>query len=186
MTTNENPNPFSWPQTIFALTPGWAALFAPVDVLDRSGLARSIVDFWVELIPRMTHGVSESAWPQVHLLSNALLLWCLPVTALWFHVRFWRQRRLWLQKLVQVRFEPTTISVLAAPIIVFAVIALFYFGGLISPGDPSFAEGFRTRSRVGLALLNGLGVSWSVALFAGWIPISVWAHVELKELRRSQ
>lgn len=179
-------NPFSWPQTLFALVPAFAALFAPVDVLDHSALAQAIVDPWVRFVPRMIHGVSESSWPQVHLLSNALVLWCLPVTAIWFHARFWRQRHLWLQRLIRVRFEPTTTSVLAAPILVFVVVALFFFGGLISPGDPSFAEGFRTRSRVGLALLNGLGVCWSVALFAGWIPISVWAHVELKKLRRSQ
>jgi hypothetical protein len=186
VTAKLNPNPFSWPQTLFALLPAFAALFAPVDVLDRSALARTIVDPWVGLIPRMTHGVSESAWPQVHLLSNALVLWCLPATALWFHLRFWRQRRLWLQKLIDVRFEPTTISVLAAPIVTFVVCALFVFSGLILPGDPSFAEGFSTRSRVGLALLNGLGVCWSVALLAGWIPTSVWAHSELKQLWRSK
>lgn len=179
-------NPFSWPQTLFAFVPALAALFAPVDVLDRSALARAIVDPWIELIPRMTRGVSESAWPQVHLLSNALVLTCLPVSAVWFHVRFWQQRRLWLQKLIDIRFEPTTISVLAAPIMVCIVVVLLLLSVFTLPGDPSFAEGLTTRSRIGLALVNGLGAVWSTALFAGWIPTSVWAHSELKKLWRSK
>jgi len=173
---------FSPLQVLVGWVPGLAALFAPVDVIDRSTLAKAAVAPWVQLMPGMWHGVSESAWPQVHLLSNALVLWCLPLVSVWYMVRFWRQRQSFLQLLVLTRFEPSRASMFIGPLTFVGGVAVMIAGGILTPGSPSFAEGLTTHSRIGLALMNTAG-TLGLGLFAGWSPFIVWANLELTRAR---
>lgn len=173
---------FSPLQVLVGLVPALAALFAPVDVIDRSALAKGAVAPWVQLMPGMWHGVSESAWPQVHLLSNALVLWCLPIVSVWYMVRFWRQREALLQLLILTRFEPSKASMFIGPLIFVGGAAAMIAAEFLTPGSPSFAEGLTTHSRIGLAMMSTAG-TLGLGLFAGWSPFIVWANLELKKSR---
>jgi hypothetical protein len=153
-------------------------LFAPTDVLTQSPLAKAFAqgtrNFLVGISPLIdiARHANSTRYPELALLTNALIwvlfYWTALITCIlsFVNYEFSRARR---------EATVTTPTIKRASGI--AVFSLIFF--VISPaaftslaGDPSFAKGITTQSRIGYALLAALCTA-SLGFGCGAVPIYI-------------
>lgn len=158
------------------------ALCAPLDVLDRSALAKALTTWMVSKWPIFSVHANSTQHQQVALLVNCFTAILIPPLSLvWFLQATYNFQTLLLRSRLQMMTlgNRLFLIVFAAPL---TLLALYWAIGL--PGDPSWANGFTTRRRIGMAVLNGIGV-WMCSLAVGSWPFQVWMFFDVL-LRKNQ
>lgn len=153
------------------------ALFAPNNVLEQWPVAKAFTNWMQAKLPFINRHADSTTYPQVALLVNCLTVALIPLLSLvWLVASFANYPKLlarnratkalgWQKHLFVIFF--------ATPFI----LAMLYVMVGIS-GDPSWAKGFTTHHRGGLAFLNG-GMLWGMSMvFGGW-PLMVRLFIDL-------
>lgn len=175
-------HPISWGRGLVGVVPALIALFAPLGVLSSYPALRLLTEPWLSLLPWMRHGVSASMFPEVALLSNALMLTATVVLSLWNHVVYWRERDKWLLLMFHIDYQPTrkkywSFLALAAAFVFFTVLQVSI------SGDPSWASGFSTHHRFGLTVRNLMPLG--AAVIIGFVPTNIYLFRALEAFNRS-
>lgn len=153
------------------------ALFAPDNVLDVWPYARSFTNTIGSRLSWIGNHAQSTNYPQV-----ALLIACLTVCLLaWTTCVFFVQSIVNYQKLLLRQRMHRTLTwglvfgatFVGIPIFVFGVATAFAL-----PGDPSWAQGFTTGSRIGLLIVS-FGLSYAGGLVLGGIPLMFRALIDL-------
>ena len=150
-------------------------LLSPLDVLDRWPAAQAfyhriltwVSGYWPSGGP-FGH-VRGSAFPQVARLATAwaVAAW-IPMTAFTLLLSGFLQKVLRQDALSQ---EPATKKLkLMASMLIF--VPLCIYGFFFLPGDPSFAKGLTTQSRMGYAFMGSLAIMFSSFCLA-YLPLLV-------------
>lgn len=163
---------FSWrgalaPHVIAAtLAPLFLAVALPGDVLERLPVLAALLDSLTEVFPSLLRTAEATVFPQVALVVLLSVIVGYAIVA--FHF-VWASLHV-NRKVISARFRasgstsPIKLTSVAIVGLVMSVGGLWAFVAL--PGDPSFAEGLTTRSRVGLGLLSSVLV-WILGLLFG-------------------
>ncbi len=143
------------------------ALFAPLTVLDDWPLARHFCEWVQSLMPfiDMQAHARSTVFSQVAWFTHSLTVIVVPLMALvWFWNSMVNYPRLLRRRQVLGRMSLKMhlgLALIAPPL---------FLGGLYAfialPGDPSFARGFTTHSRFGLAFLT-LCIAYNTAMILG-------------------
>lgn len=161
---------------------GFAAivLFAPLNVLDQLpwlvalGERTSRSTAWVAPSFDLLRHARSTSFPQVAVVASvyAAAWWVAAVICLLFLMGLGHQqaRRSLVSSNSAIRL--LVLSVLALPV---AWLCFFGFFGL--PGDPSFARGLTSSSRVGYTVMGTFAISLSSLLISTW-PIFVLATID--------
>lgn len=129
-------------------------LFAPDNILDLLPAARRFVHWVQSLVPflNMRAHADSTTYPQVALLTHSMTVVLVPLLSL---VWLWQSivnypillaRRIGLGRLT---LKQHFMQLLSVPLLLGGIYVL-----IAIPGDPSFALGFTTHSRVGLAFIS--------------------------------
>lgn len=152
------------------------AIFAPSDILRISPVLAAFCNWMVQLFPFLDLHASSSDFPEVTLFVKCLsfamqpLMW---LTGFWYP---WLQRRLIVirVKLGLVKQVPLWMPAF----LVFVAVPLIASDYLIA-GDPSFAKGLTTASRLGLGLGEASGL-WVHGLASGGMFIYFYVRIHIK------
>ncbi len=174
---------FSWLGSLSPLLLGpvlvlvGVALFAPDNVLDQWPLARAFTNWMQTKLPFINRHADSTSYPQLALLVNCMTVALIPVLSLvWLVQSFVNYPKLLARNRAMRRLDAKThlfIIFFGVPIFLAAI----YFMVAL-PGDPSWAKGFTTHRRWGLALLSALG-SYLSSMAAGGFFLSVRLFVDL-------
>ncbi|MBA4329293.1 MAG: hypothetical protein C0428_13775 [Polaromonas sp.] len=153
------------------------ALFASDGVLDQWPLARTFTN-WMQLkLPFINRHASSTSYPQVALLVNCLTVALIPVLSLvWLTQSFVNYPRLLARNRAIKQLglmKHLLIIFIAVP---FFAAALYFMVAL--PGDPSWAKGFTTESRGGLAFLCSI-MLYICSMAVGAWPLMVRLFIDL-------
>lgn len=159
---------------------GALSLFAPNDILDRwysvaalTAATQSAAAYAIPWVDLLRHARSTS-FPQVAIVTTALAVVWWPAMTMGFLVLMVLGQR---QGRRALRSSNTAshllfLSLVSLPIGLFC---FFVFFGI--PGDPSFAAGLTSESRLGYALMGIIEVIFSSLLIASW-PVFVLAFFD--------
>jgi hypothetical protein len=163
--------PFTWMGAYSPLLMGplllltCVAMFAPDNVLDTWPVAKAFTNLLGKHISWIGNHAVSTNYPQV-----ALLIACMTVCLLiWTTLVFFMQSVVNYPKLLDRQRQYRTVTWGKGLLIAFLGIPLFIFATIFAfalPGDPSWAKGFTTTSRVGLIFL-ALGAIYSGGLVIG-------------------
>ncbi len=153
------------------------ALFAPNNVLDQWPLAKVFTSWMLKNLPFMNRHADSTNYPQVALLVNCLTVFLiLPLGIVWLTqgtVNYPRNlARNRATKVLTVQ-KHLFIIFIATP---FICAMLYVMVGMA--GDPSWAKGFTTHQRSGLAALSGLTI-WLYSMVIGGWPLLVRLFIDL-------
>lgn len=174
---------FSWLGSLSPLLLGpvsllvMVALFAPDTVLDQWPLAKAFTN-WMQLkLPFINRHADSTSYPQVALLVNCLTVALIPMLSLvWLTASFVNYPKLLARNRATKQLKVTThlfIVFIGTPFILLMLYVMVGIGG-----DPSWAKGFTTHRRSGLAFLNGF-MLWGMSMvFGGW-PLMVRLFIDL-------
>jgi len=151
------------------------ALFAPIDVLDRFSYAKELTNWMTAKWPLLAVHANSTKHQQVALLVNCLTVAAVPVMAVVWFIQMTHNFPLLIKRS---RLQSISIGqrlfviFLGAPFFLFIIFTLV---GL--PGDPSWAKGFTTDRRIGMAVLNGIAI-WLGSLSIGSWPFQIWMFID--------
>jgi hypothetical protein len=153
------------------------ALFAPDNVLDQSSLAKAFTH-WMQLkLPFINRHADSTNYPQAALLANCLTVALIPVLSLvWLVASFVNYPKLLARNRVTKQLDVKThlfIIIFGIPIF----LAATYFMVAL-PGDPSWAKGFTTHRRGGLAFFSAVGL-YITSAAVGAFPVSIRLFIDL-------
>lgn len=164
------------------------ALLAPTDVLSRSpalaALCQKVDAMLRHLLPQVDffRHARSTQFPEVATLATANAACWWPLTALvLLMLSISNHRLVRMNNLRTLSVRTIAASCLVAPAL--AWLGLYAFFAL--PGDPGFAFGLTTRSRLGYALLGGFTTIFTAGLIASW-PVSMFTLINDIILRRRQ
>jgi hypothetical protein len=144
---------FKPPVLVLLPIPALVALFAPLDVLSRYRALRAFTEVVAGWLPILRSHAMATQFPEVALLTNCLV----PVVIVLMTMSAWVHMHKWRFYIVRERVLLGTVptpreyrnKVLAGLLFLVGLVGYYAF-----PGDPSFAKGLTTDSRVGFALLS--------------------------------
>lgn len=153
------------------------ALLAPDTVLDQWPLAKAFTN-WMQLkLPFINRHADSTNYPQVALLVNCLTVALIPALSLvWLVASFVNYPRLLARNRATKQLDVKTHL-----FIIFFVIPIFLtaiYSMVALPGDPTWAKGFTTNRRGGLAFLAAIGLYLTSAA-VGAFPVSIRLFVDL-------
>ena len=146
------------------------ALLAPDTVLDESPLAKFFTN-WMQLnLPFINRHADSTKYPQAALLVNCLMVALIPMLSLvWLIASFLNYPKLLERNRSGKRLDiKTHLFILFFGVPIFLV--LIYFMVAIQ-GDPSWAKGFTTTNRGGLALTSSAMLYLSSLVLGGWVAM---------------
>lgn len=153
------------------------SLASPIDVLDSWQWMRAYTGFLSRKIPWLGGHAQSTAYPQVALamacMAITLLFWIIVFTVLYCiknHPQLVQNQRAFRT----VTWGKVFLMALLAPPGVYGLM----FGAFAIPGDPSWAAGFTTSSRVGFILLC-ISLVYPAGMVIGAIPGSFRLLIEL-------
>jgi len=153
------------------------ALFAPANVLDQWPVAKAFTDWMQVKLPFINRHADSTSYPQLALLVNCLTVALFPVLSLvWLVQSFVNYPKLLARNRATKRLDVKThlfIIVISLP---FTAVMLYVMVGVA--GDPSWAKGFTTHNRVGLAML-GAGMLWGMSMLLGGWPLLIRTFIDL-------
>lgn len=153
------------------------ALLAPEDVLDQVPVARSLTEWLQTRLPFIDRHAASSRYPQLALLVNCLTVSMVPLLSIVWIVQSSVNypRLLARNRALQILDLKTHLFILffLVPILLGA---LYVMVGI--PGDPSWADGFTTTRRGGLAFMSGLMLYLSALGLGGW-PLAFRLFIDL-------
>lgn len=127
-----------------ALTPAFIALFAAPNILDREPWLRYFTS-WMVKIPHMDVHANSTIYPQLALLVNCLVIGAIPIIAVvvmiqtWINYPYLLRRQMALGRLA---LKQHLLLIFGAPLFLGLTASM-----IMIAGDPSWAEGYTTRSR---------------------------------------
>jgi hypothetical protein len=141
------------------------ALLAPMDILQQSPSLAAFCAWMVEHFPFLARHAPRSSFPGPTLLVKCLSFASLPavlVTGWWIG---WSQRHVVVKRTLYRVLKPQSVFLFLGITLFLAPVSV---GGLwFIPGDPSFAKGLTTQSRVGMAFIEFAvlgGIGWILPL----------------------
>lgn len=153
------------------------ALYAPDNVLDQWPIAKSFTTWMQVKLPFINRHADSTNYPQVALLVNCLTVALVPILALvWLVASFVNYPKLLARNRVTKQLNVKThlfIIFFGIPIFLGAT----YFMVAL-PGDPSWAKGFTTNRRGGLAFLSCI-MLWLTSAAVGAFPLSIRLFIDL-------
>jgi hypothetical protein len=153
------------------------ALFAPVDVLDSSPAANAFTHWMSAKLPFMTRQAESTIYPQVALLVNCLMVALMPALGLvWMVQTQINYPKLLARNRATRRLDAKTHLIHIFITTPFVLFMLYVMVGIA--GDPSWANGFTTHHRGGLAFLSG-SMLWLMSMALGSWPFLVRLFVDL-------
>lgn len=148
------------------------ALFGPRNIVEQWSLASAFTESMRDTFPFIDRHAASSVYPQLALLVDCLFVGLTPVAALvWVGIWFLNYPRLlaW-NKAVRGVSAKTHLFIITLGI-PFCLCSIYFEVGL--PGDPSWANGFTTHSRTGLALMSALGLWLESMALGSWVPMTL-------------
>lgn len=174
---------FSWLGSLSPLLIGpifivaLVALFAPDNVLDQWSSAKAFTSWMLRKLPFMNRHADSTVYPQVALFVHCLTVALIPVLSLvWLVASFVNY-----PKLLARNRATKQLDVQRHLVGIFFGIPLFFvfiYVMVALPGDPSWAKGFTTHRRGGLASLNCI-MLYLASLVLGAFPISIRLFFDL-------
>jgi hypothetical protein len=153
------------------------SLVAPINVLVAWPWTKRFTDIFTNHLPWLGNHALSTTYPQVALLIACMTLCLLFWTSLFFFVysivnypKMIRNQR--IQKTLT-WWKALLIAALAPPFVYLVIVAAFAI-----PGDPSWANGFTTGSRLGLIFLS-VCLAYPGGLVLGGIPGSLRLLINL-------
>lgn len=176
---------FSWlgvlaPHVFVAsLLPLVLALSLPLDALDRWPWLMKLIEPVVAALPQILATAKATAFPQV-----ALVVYCSVIAGFVIvasHALItglivnYRPALIRYRALRHLTARQLLLYAALGPVITLGSL----YALLMMPGDPSFAEGLTTKSRVGLGLLSGAFGVWGCGLAFGGAPALIRLFVDV-------
>ncbi len=166
------------------MIPSAIALLAPADVIDSSHFAWAFVHTMSQLYGFMTfEHAASSQIPQVTHLTHCLTLLVIPVCSIGWII----QQAINYEYLLKRRLLLGRAKISQHALLLFVGLPLFLGAAYVAmntPGDPSFADGLTTRSRIGLAIMTFL-LNYTVSLIVGFQVMNIRLFIDTHIRRKS-
>lgn len=132
-----------------------AALFAPVDVLDRFPLLAAFCRQMIAWFPFLGAHAVRSSYPQVITLIKCLSFSVLPICLIGGWIVLWGVRYRVVERMRRGLLKPLAwwLAPLALGLAVLALVANWWL-----TNEPSFCKGCTTRNRLGLAFIEAVAI----------------------------
>jgi len=176
---------FSWlgvlaPHVLVAsLLPLVLALGLPLDALDRWPWLMKLIKPVVAALPQILATAKATAFPQVALVVYCGVIAGFVIVALHALVTGlivnYRPALIRYRALRHLTARQLLLYAALGPVITLGSLYVL----LMMPGDPSFAEGLTTKSRIGLGLLSGVFGVWGCGLAFGGAPTLIRLFIDV-------
>jgi len=176
---------FSWlgvlaPHVLVAsLLPLVLALSLPLDALDRWPWLMKLIEPVVATLPQILATAKATTFPQVALVVYCSVLAGFVIVALHALVTGlivnYRPALIRYRALRHLTARQLLLWAALGPVITLGSLYVL----LMMPGDPSFAEGLTTKSRVGLGLLGSAFGVWGCGLAFGGAPTLIRLFIDV-------